>query len=158
VNILDLDGAQGLTPEMVRRAAESAGFTYRDTALYYPDGTVAMFFATNPHSFGAAIAKVAGHSGRSAQDILRDINPRMRKGVPSEAARNAHRGNWMARHDAGTIIVGTWINDSEFGLALDCHGTRLDISFNYRDRWSFWPCDAAGNKCRWPTDASGNLL
>ena len=81
----------------------------------------------------------------SVQALLREINPRMRKGMPSQAALRAHRGLWL--RSVGTESIATVLSRliKEFPSSRD-------------DESSFWPCDDNGNKVRWPTDATGEML
>lgn len=153
VKVEQLDEFQGLTHEMVRAAAEAMGFTYRDGDLYAPNGSMALMFALNPHCIPAVLGKLADHRRVSIQVLLRDINPRLRKGLPSEAARAAHNGLWIAQAPEmiadRTPLVGRWYGDK--------FGTTGHTSVPAPSAWSFWPCDAAANKCRWP-ERNGVLL
>lgn len=81
----------------------------------------------------------------SVQALLREINPRMRKGMPSQAALRAHRGLWL--RSVGTESIATVLSR----LIEEFPSSRDDESF-------FWPCDEHGNKTRWPTDAEGKML
>ena len=81
----------------------------------------------------------------SVQALLREINPRMRKGMPSQAALRAHRGLWL--RSVGTESIATVLSR----LIEEFPSSRDDGSF-------FWPCDDNGNKVRWPTDANGAML
>ena len=81
----------------------------------------------------------------SVQALLREINPRMRKGMPSHAALRAHRGLWL--RSVGTESIATVLSR----LIEEFPSSRDDGSF-------FWPCDDNGNKVRWPTDATGEML
>ena len=81
----------------------------------------------------------------SVQALLREINPRMRKGMPSQAALRAHRGLWL--RSVGTESIATVLSR----LIEEFPSSRDDGSF-------FWPCDDNGNKVRWPTDATGEML
>ena len=81
----------------------------------------------------------------TVQALLREINPRMRKGMPSQAALRAHRGLWL--RSVGTESIATVLSR----LIEEFPSSRDDGSF-------FWPCDDNGNKVRWPTDATGEML
>lgn len=156
MKVEDLDEFQGVTPQMVRTAAEARGFIYRDTVLHYPDGKVALFLATNPHFQGHAVALIAGHLKLSLQFLLREINPRLRKGWPSAAARAAHRGEWLVGIDDGGpgLIMQPLFEDSTF-----CSVPRLGYCCmeSYGNKALFWPCDSAANKVRWP-ELNGVML
>lgn len=117
MKVEDLDEFQDVTPDMVRAAAEARGFIYRDTVLHYPSDKVALFFATNPHLQGhVVVALIAEHLKVSLQLFLREINPRLRKGWPSAAARAAHRGEWLVGIDDGGpgLIMQPYLRTAPF--------------------------------------------
>ena len=97
----------------------------------------------------------------SVQALLREINPRMHKGMPSEAARDAHGGPWVG-HMGGEfplVAIGCWNDDGSFNAGLmswDEH--KVEAAALLKHPCAFWPCDANGNKVLWPTDANGALL
>ncbi len=86
---------------------------------------------------GRLIEIVANLEDCTPQALLRDINPRLHKGWPSDAALLSH-GLWIAGL-AGTekletltsFVVAEWKAIARFTIRC-------------------WPCDAHGNKCRWP--------
>lgn len=139
MNILDLDEAQGLTPQMVREWLANLDPAIMPSACISDD-----------------IIAVSELCGETPQALLREINPRMRKGMPSEAARKAC-ASWLVR-DAETGEVE--LHRTE-GTSLYSAGDYKSGAVPLRDfgDWmEFWPCDANGNKTRWPTDANGALL
>ena len=83
-------------------------------------------------------------AGLTRQEALRQINPRMRKGRPSQAAITAHGGTWMAAPPMGRN-----------GIVFVNLRVLLDPSWA---EWFFWPCTECGNKVRWPTDDKGAML
>ena len=99
----------------------------------------------------------------TAQALLREINPRWRKGFPSNAALAEH-DEWLIRAPWGAEFVahisyggsddGYMIMippDSESG---DCGGIEESV-------WGdcfYWPCDGNANRVRWPVDAEGKML
>jgi hypothetical protein len=97
------------------------------------------------------------------QSLLREINPRMRKGMPSAAAIAAHEvsgGNWLAQsaQKGGVLRVLNW-SISDHRAKLNTLDTTQKIPRDMvPDSWCFWPCDEHGNKVRWPTDAEGKML
>jgi len=97
------------------------------------------------------------------QALLREINPRMRNGIPSAAAIAAHEvsgGNWLAQsaQKGGVLRVLNW-SISDHRAKLNTLDTTQKIPRDMvPDSWCFWPCDEHGNKTRWPTDAEGNML
>ena len=147
MDISKLDEYQGLEAQMVRdwmtRKGCSVlnGYWRHPTEKYtYPDGKYGGLLWANTLN----LLSVDFGFG-SVQAILREINPRMRKGMPSKAALRAHRGLWL--RSVGTETIATVLS-------------RLIEEFpSHRDDESFvWPCDDNGNKVRWPTDAEGNML
>jgi len=105
---------------------------------------------------------LAAVHGGNVQDLLRQINPRLRTGRPSEAARAARCGPWIG-HMGGKfplVVIGYWSDDgSSFAAGLmswDAHKVAEAALAEYP--CAFWPCDEHGNKVRWPTDAKGEML
>jgi len=94
---------------------------------------------------GMALAVLADEFGMSVQDFLREINPRMRKGIPSQEALRAHRGLWLRSLGKENIATVLSRQLEEFPSPRDAESC-------------FWPCDENYNKTRWPTDAQGNML
>ena len=94
----------------------------------------------------------------SVQALLREINPRMRKGMPSEDARAAHGGLWIG-HMGGEfplLAIGYW-HAASFDAGL-MSWDEAKIAALSMHPCAFWPCDKHGNKLRWPTDANGAML
>ena len=148
MNLMDLDEAQGLTPQMVREWLLANQWEPRGSSaahLYYQCGSGEISEALLHEDLGWVVDLLAQSYERSVQALLCEINPRMRKGVPSKAALRAHRGLWL--RSIGTETIATVLS-------------RLIDEFpSPRDNESyFWPCDEHGNKVRWPTDAQGNML
>jgi len=146
MNITELDEWQGLTAELVAKWLVVNGWQ-QTKPNWWDKGEDWFWF--DSHVFDQqmfwlyALAAACGHN--TPQSLLREINPRMRKGVPSKAALRAHRGLWL--RSIGTETIATVLS-------------RLIDEFpSPRDNESyFWPCDEHGNKVRWPTDAQGNML
>lgn len=99
------------------------------------------------------------------REAFRDFDaPRMQQGIPSSAAIQAHDGGsgyWLAQSATepflGMLRVGYF--DNLRGFTIYERAEKGTISFlKIPDSWSFWPCDASGNKVRWPTDANGQML
>lgn len=148
MDISKLDEYQGLEAQMVRdwltarKAYRLDGFWRhpQEQKYCYTDGVYGgLLWSDTLHKltvdFGLA----------SVQALLREINPRMRKGMPSKAALHAHRGLWL--RFIGTKTIATVLSR----LIEEFPSPRDNESF-------FWPCDEHGNKTRWPTDAEGNML
>ena len=157
MNITELDEWQGLTAEMVREWLVVNGWQ-QTKPNWWDKGEDGFLF--DSHVFDQqmfwlyALAAACGHN--TPQALLREINPRLRKGWPSDEAIAAAK-KWVAKHPKGVIFVGEILDDPERGPGLAVSlTTRLDK--NQLDGWSFWPCDEYGNKVRWPTDAEGKML
>ena len=101
--------------------------------------------------------------GVNIQGVLRMINPRWRKGFPSNEALSEH-DEWLIRvpwdgefvahisyggSDDGFMIM--FPPDSESG---ECGGLAQEVW----DDCFYWPCDGNANRVRWPTDADGRML
>jgi hypothetical protein len=171
MNITELDEWQGLTADLVREWLKRTGWEPRTD-----EWGEKRWFNGNGRSIADkrvlvtdGFRWIASQSDQTVQAILREINPRMRKGMPSEAAREAHGfkgGMWVgSRGEAGSggTLVFVSFDDSSSGLPL----TVWDFSefdtwevgqSEIDDEWLFWPADESGNKTRWPTDAEGNML
>ena len=108
-----------------------------------------------------AIAQLAELEKRNLQSILREINPRMRKGMPSEAARKAC-AFWLVRDaETGEVELHRTEGTSLYSASDYKSGTLNTEAVPLRDfgDWmEFWPCDDHGNKVLWPTDANGEML
>lgn len=172
MNITELDEFQGLTAEMVREwllANQWEPCGSSAAHLYYQCGSGEISEALLHEDLGWVVDLLAQSYERSVQSILREINPRMRKGMPSQAAREAHGfkgGMWVgSRGEAGSggTLVFVSFDDSSSGLPL----TVWDFSefdtwevgqSEIDNEWLFWPADEHGNKTRWPTDAEGSML
>ena len=144
MNILDLDEAQGLTPQMVREWLANLDPAIMPSACISDD-----------------IIAVSELCGETPQALLREINPRMRKGMPSEAARKAC-ASWLVRDaETGEVELHRTEGTSLYSASDYKSGTLKTEAVPLRDfgTWmEFWPCDANGNKLRWPTDANGAML
>ncbi len=152
MKIDELDEFQGITREMVDHYLNRNGW------CNMPDPDQRLLKPQYAHvslkmGLGAAIERIAAIVGSTPQAILREINPRMRKGWPSGNAL-ANHDRWIARKPYGDLIVCRWrppymvnaAGGGDFALREQC------------EHWEFWPCDEHGNKVRWPTDAEGKML
>lgn len=170
MDILELNEAQGLTAGMVRERLVKEGFLswgcrdfdvckYLGKHTHHGSGnsdfTVPDEWDSGPYQrktmFRCGLELLASMRGKSTQQLLSEINPRMRKGCPSDAAVSAHGpgANWIMKDDERVIIgnffeyKGKWLFSEG---SSECSGC------------SFWPCDAHGNKVRWPVDERGTML
>lgn len=160
MDVLRFDEAQGLTAEMVRAWAESKGWRYSPAGLRAPNGGFAVFSdPSKPHAYPWIVERIAIREGRSLQSVLRDINPRLRLGLPSRTARLAHGlacGLWLAQPDfdsiGAVVCIVVSLQDDE-----DTFSVWHPRGFEFSDgkpltpsKWRFWPCDEHGNKVLWP--------
>ena len=146
MRIDELDEFQGVTPQLVTGWLLANGWTQtkprwwergEDGFLFDSETFDSLWFWT--------YALAAIYTGANVQALLREINPRMRKGMPSQAALRAHRGLWLRSLGKENIATVLSRQLEEFPSPRDAE------SF-------FWPCDENYNKVKWPTDAQGNML
>lgn len=153
------DEAQGLTIDMISEELTRRGWT---------TGAIASL-EVMPSPGG--LLWVAKCRGITLQALLREINPRMRQGMPSHAAIKAHDENMMKEgNDSGRWIAvrkcdkNAEVTVVRFVFGLSCVKVWFDTAKGTSDirheegQWLFWPCDHKGNKVRWPTDDNGNML
>ena len=164
MRIDELDEWQGVTPQLVTDWLLANGWTQPNTSdlARWENGADVMLF--DPDTFdqmpfwATTLARV--HS-LNAQAVLRMINPRMRKGMPSEAARKAC-ASWLVRDvETGEVELHRTEGTSLYSASDYKSGTLKTEAVRLRDYgdWmEFWPCDTNGNKVRWPTDANGEML
>jgi hypothetical protein len=165
MNILQLDEAQGLTAEMVRAYLRAQGPRVVLDGEYWvwPSKSCVRdkYFGNRPSE---RLTDIAFCEGIGAQELLRRVNPRMRKGTPSQEAIEVHGHNggvWIGSYgvlgDGGFIVFVSFRsepsdNPDHGPLHIwddeEWHDSewRPEQIKNY---WSFWPCDANGNKVRW---------
>lgn len=126
------------------------------------DGSFCYVSTTNELS--SALSDIASEEGMNLQGVLREINPRMRQGMPSHAAIKAHDENMMKEgNDSGRWIAvrkcdkNAEVTVVRFVFGLSCVKVWFDTAKGTSDirheegQWSFWPCDHKGNKVRWPS-------
>ena len=171
MNPLDLDEAQGLTADMVRAWLRKVGFRleaqkHLNGAVYWvPPAGGRMYRDTDD----GLLWDVSDHLKWSddLQSILREMNPRMRAGLPSLAAQEAHSRNggvWIACHgelgNGGSIVFVSFdLHDNSVAIwdGEDWHDAESEMVAEMPN-WRFWPCDANANKVRYPVDAKGAML
>ena len=162
MNITELDEWQGITAELVAKWLVVNGWQ-QTKPNWWDKGEDGFLF--DSHVFDQqmfwlyALAAACGHD--TPQALLREINPRMRKGMPSEAARKAC-ASWLVRDvETGEVELHRTEGAALYSASDYKSGTLKTEAVPLRDfgDWmKFWPCDANGNKTRWPTDAEGNML
>jgi hypothetical protein len=162
MRIDELDELQGVTPQLVTDWLLANGWTQtkprwwergEDGFLFDSETFDSLWFWT--------YALAAIYTGGNVQALLREINPRMRKGMPSQAALAAH-DHWLVRDtETGEISLHRAEGGNLYSVIHYRNGTKNPDSEALPDfgTWmEFWPCDEHGNKVRWPTDAQGNML
>jgi hypothetical protein len=172
MRIDELDEFQGITSEMIQAWLLATGWKQVEQMAYQLDAPpvrTGWLFRRGDETVGTGadisyvLAKLSRLSCKTPQALLREINPRMRKGMPSAAAIAAHEvsgGNWLAQsaQKGGVLRVLNW-SISDHRAKLNTLDTTQKIPRDMvPDSWCFWPCDEHGNKVRWPTDADGKML
>lgn len=164
MKIDELDESQGLTTEMVREWLTAQNATFRNGHWTHPNGK----YRYKDGKYGGllwslTLSQIAADFGKAnEQALLREINPRMRKGMPSRAALEAHgeNGDWVVFRNVLHAVRFVWTVCDAVQMVSGFDVFRSD---NPEDaaliaECSFWPCDKHGNKVRWPTDAEGKML
>ncbi len=164
MDALSLNEAQGLTLEMVRvylrdhlGLLHQKPFTGDMVWMHRPESEAGGI--DWPPSLGLAYAVQHCAAARlailnerySIQETLAQINPRMHKGEPSDAAKEACQNTpWLARDEFGNPRVGFWSKrHSEAPWTFYVQG-RGNLSLERVKAWSFWPANARLDKTRWP--------
>lgn len=167
MNIADLDEAEGLTAEIARGYLERTGWTKATLEDVDPSRWTksehTIWMPLESVDLAVTMQGLARVEHRSSQAILREMNPRMKKGLPSYDEQRAHSrtgGIWIATHGelghGGSICFVSFHRDD--GIEHDLPFVIWDgeewrepdwLAAEVED-WSFWPCDAHGNKVRWP--------
>ena len=160
MRIDELDEYQGLEAQMVRDWMVGRGCYRQDghwrhphEQYHYTDGEYGGLLWEDTLLKLSVDFELA-----SVQALLREINPRMRKGMPSEDARAAHGGLWIG-HMGGKfplLAIGYW-HAASFDAGL-MSWDEAKVAALSKHPCAFWPCDANGHKVRWPTDANGEML
>ena len=179
MKIDELDESQGLTTEMVREWLTAQNATFRNGHWTHPNGK----YRYKDGKYGGllwslTLSQIAADFGKAnEQALLREINPRMRKGMPSEAAINAcpfwlvrdsetheielhlaRKGRLYALCDCAEKLGGRVVVDVLQGIVMEWERLSPLHLKDFGDVMQFWPCDKHGNKVRWPTDAEGKML
>ena len=162
MRIDELDEFQGVTPQLVTAWLLTNGWT-QTKPRWWERGEDGFLFdsETFDQQWFWTHALAAIYTAGNVQGLLCKINPRMRKGMPSEAARKAC-ASWLVRDaETGEVELHRTEGASLYSASDYKSGTLKTEAVPLRDfgDWmEFWPCDANGNKTRWPTDAEGNML
>jgi len=149
MKIDELDESQGLTADMVREWLTKQKAVFCDGRWTHPNGK----YRYTDREYGGllwppTLSQMAVHFDKAnEQALLREINPRMRKGWPSDAALHVHL-HWMVQP----------FDDDGFCVIWDVPTVRERRGHAPNAQLRVWPCDKHGNKVRWPTDAEGKML
>ena len=156
MTIEELDEWQGLTCESVSEWLRAQGFDMRLGGLLHAGGYLVHWepIASARQATEDALHAVVQYRKQSLQSLLREINPRMRKGIPSRAALEAHgeNGDWVVFRNVLHAVRFVW---TVCDVVQMVSGFDVFRSDNPEDaamiaECSFWPCDKHGNKVRWP--------
>ena len=161
MSIDELDEFQGVTPQLVTGWLLANGWTQtkprwwergEDGFLFDSETFDSLWFWT--------YALAAIYTAGNVQQLLCKINPRMRKGMPSQAARAAHAGPWVG-HMGGEfplVTIGHWGDDGSFTAGLMLWDARkVAEAAEAKYPCAFWPCDEHGAKVRW-LEENGAML
>lgn len=161
MSIDELDEFQGVTPQLVTGWLLANGWTQtkprwwergEDGFLFDSETFDSLWFWT--------YALAAIYTAGNVQGLLCKINPRMRKGMPSQAARAAHAGPWVG-HMGGEfplVTIGHWGDDGSFAAGLMLWDARkVAEAAEAKYPCAFWPCDEHGAKVRW-LEENGAML
>ena len=164
MRIDELDEHQGLEAQMVRDWLTSKGCYRQDGPWRHPTEK----YSYTDGEYGGLLWEDTLFKLRvdfelaSVQALLREINPRMRKGMPSRSALEAHgeSRDWLSMGYVLHAVRFCWtVNDHvQMVAGTDVFSTERAEDVEMIQRCSFWPCDRYGNKVRWPTDANGAML
>ena len=154
MKIDELDEWQGLTPQRVRDWLLANGWQ-QSKPNWWEKGADGFLF--DPQTFDQVwfwLYALAAIHETNIQGMLREINPRMRKGMPSEAALEAHgeNGDWVVFRNVLHAVRFVWTVCDAVQMVSGFDVFRSD---NPEDaamiaECLFWPCDKHGNKVRWP--------
>jgi len=156
MRIKDLHEFEGLTADMVRAWLRANGWML--TVDEYGTGPVWVSgngkrISDSRTQTEAGLEWLILISKVSMQSLLSEINPRMRPGLPSSSEVRTHEngeGWWCARTPGGILRMGKFTPMMGFTIEA-LHGWQT-ASAHEVATWSFWPCDAHGNKVRLAAD------
>ena len=149
IKIEDLDEFEGLTADMVRAWLRAKGWTvkradrFREWWEKGAEGEEDGFWL--PAEFGVEwfwIHALAAVHGLTVQSLLREINPRMRAGWPTDEELERH-AFWLVGQPS--IRVALRVASAEY---VRTWRDRLDPEFRNIGQPVCWPCDQHGNKTR----------
>lgn len=162
MRIDELDEFQGVTPQLVADWLLANGWMQTKPRWWERGEDGFLFDAQTFDQQWFWLHALAATYERTIQGMLSEINPRLRKGMPSEAALAAHgeNGDWVVFRNVLHAVRFVWTICDAVQMVSGFDVFRSD---NAEDaamiaECSFWPCDEHGNKVRWPTDAEGKML
>ena len=161
MSIDELDEFQGVTPQLVTGWLLANGWT-QTKPRWWERGEDGFLFdsETFDQQWFWTHALAAIYTSGKVQALLSKINPRMRKGMPSQAARDAHMGAWVG-HMGGEfplVTIGHWGDDGSFAVGLMLWDARkVAEAAEAKYPCAFWPCDEHGAKVRW-LEENGAML
>lgn len=146
MRIEDLDEFEEVTADILRGVLVARGWKqvgFRDgLTVHKQEGNADLCFVpdlltgTDERSrhLRDTIDSLARQARKSLQSLLREINPRMRAGWPTDEELERH-AFWMVRtlSDDGIRVLGAYVAREwkKAGIKVEC-----------------WPCDQHGNKTR----------
>ena len=144
IKIEDLDEFEGTTADMVREYATKAGYGLSQAGLRAPNqgGFITFVNPMRDDAMSWLVECLAGRERRSVQSLLREINPRMRAGWPTDEELERH-AFWLVGQPS--IRVDLRVTSAKYVRAWR---DRLDPEFKDIGRPVCWPCDQHGNKTR----------
>ncbi len=143
MDVRSLDEMQGVTDEMIRAHMEAEGWRLVRGVWELRDA--------DGRWQGGVVDDDRFIDRMFDQEWIRKLNPRMRKGVPSDAAKESLQNTpWLARDEFGNPRVGFWSKrHSEAPWTFYVQG-RGNLSLERVASWSFWPSNAQLDKVPWP--------
>ena len=143
LKIEDLDEFEGTTADMVRAWLRKEEWREEPRGGWMPPGrkikgglrVCCMADVITPtDGILEMLTAIQHYTKRSAQSLLREINPRMGAGWPTDEELERH-AFWMVRtlSDDGIRVLGAYVAREwkRAGIKVEC-----------------WPCDQHGNKTR----------
>lgn len=152
MKVTDFEEAEGLTAEKVREYLEKR-WHLSGGRWYLRDGNQMSFIGGRIDE--EAVLFIADIERRTVQAVLRDINPRLRKGVPSPEAIAAHHGLWIG-HMGGKfplVCIGVWVDGGFLSGSLVWSQSAVQTAATDEHPCAFWPCDSHGARVPWPAGA-----
>jgi hypothetical protein len=159
----EYDEAEDLTADMVRAWLRAKGWERDSTGdlageeCWLIDGGSrgTVWLGRQPKKLAHVLKSLCIWTGRSPQSLLREINPRMRPGWPTEGEIEAHEnrgGLWLCKDDdEPAIVIGRFVSSTRFRHTewLKKPGViGYGVDKDNGERLRFWPCNEHGDKVR----------